>query len=58
MFLTPQQVRAANAYVESQDAERNPRFPRKDFGGALIIRGDILRYSTTSAPRDEEAQRA
>lgn len=49
MFLHPNLVRAANAYVEAQgEIDRNPRFPRKDFNGAVLIRGDILRYSTTT----------
>lgn len=48
VFLPASLTRAANDFVASQPAERNPRFPRKDFAGAVMIGGNILRYSTTS----------
>ena len=49
MFLPKTLVRSTNKFVTDQPADRNPRFPRKDFAGALALRGGILRYSTTSA---------
>jgi hypothetical protein len=51
MFLPASLVRSTNKFVADQSAERNPRFPRKDFAGALAIAGGILRYSTTGAPK-------
>lgn len=53
VFLPASLTRAANDFVKAQPVERNPRFPRKDFGGAVMVGGNILRYSTTSAPRTD-----
>jgi hypothetical protein len=47
-FLPSHLTDAANRYVEQQPADRTPRFPRKEFAGAVVIRGGILRYSTTT----------
>ena len=48
VFLPVSLVRSTNKFVTEQSSERNPRFPRKDFAGALAIAGGILRYSTAT----------
>lgn len=50
-FLPPALTNGANKYVASQPEDRNPRFPRKDGSGLVVIRGGILRYSTTTPAR-------
>lgn len=55
IFLPPALTAGANKYVASQPEDRNPRFPRKDGPGIVRVRGGILRYSTTSAPRGDRA---
>lgn len=49
IFLPPALTANANRYVVASPPERNPSFPKKDFAGAVVISGSILRYSTTSA---------
>jgi hypothetical protein len=55
VFLPASLVRSTNKFVADQSAERNPRFPRKDFAGALMLRGGVLRYSTTTTIGEPKA---
>lgn len=47
VFLPKALTAAATRHVHNSPADALPRF-RKDFPGAVHVRGGILRYSTTT----------
>lgn len=57
MFIPATLSAAANRFVKSQPADRNPRFPRKDYAGAVHVSGALLRYSSTTPATDRPEKR-
>jgi hypothetical protein len=54
-FLPKALTAAATRHVHNSPADQLPRF-RKGFAGEVHVRGAILRYSTTSAPKAEASK--